>query len=116
MTAAPAPSPAPALSWTAEVDTIAAAVLGCAGVSGLDAGRFGEVASYLPGRRVPGVAADAGRVRVRVRSAWGVPAADLAARITAAVTPLAGTRPVDVTIGDVDDPPPGGRDVAGGKR
>jgi hypothetical protein len=46
-----------------------------------------------------------GRVRVRVRSRWGVPAPDLAALITAALAPLTGHRPVDVVIADIDDPP-----------
>jgi hypothetical protein len=71
----------------------------------LDGGPFGEVASYLPGRTVPGVAVDDSRIRVQVRSEWGVPAADVAALITAALTPLAGPRPVDVAIADIDDPP-----------
>ena len=38
-----------------DVDAVAAAVAGCAGVSALDGGQFGEVASYLPGRKVTGV-------------------------------------------------------------
>ena len=37
------------------VETAAAVVLGCAGVSRLDGGPFGEVATYLPGRTVNGV-------------------------------------------------------------
>jgi hypothetical protein len=91
----------------ADVDAVAAIVRGCAGVSALDGGPFGEVASYLPGRIVPGVAVDDSRIRVQIRSQWGVPAADVAAGITAALAPLAGPRPVDVTIADIDDPPPG---------
>jgi len=88
-----------------DVDAVAAAVRGCTGVSALDGGRDGEVASYLPGRKVPGVQVGEGRVRVQVRSRWGVPAADLAAMITVVLTPLTGTRPVDVLIADIDDPP-----------
>ncbi len=42
---------------------------------------------------------------MQVRSTWGVPAADVAALITAALAPLAGPRPVDVAIADIDDPP-----------
>jgi len=45
-----------------------------------------------------------GRVRVQIRSRWGVPAPDLAARITAVLAPLSGRRPVDVVIADIDDP------------
>ncbi len=105
MIASPPDVPGPALSDSAEIDAVAAVVRGCDGVSALDGGPFGEVASYLPGRIVPGVAVDDSRIRVQVRSAWGIPAAELAARITTALAPVAGPRPVDVTIADIDDPP-----------
>jgi hypothetical protein len=89
------------------VDVVAVAMLvrGCAGVSGLDGGRFGEVVSYLPGRKVEGVMVRDGRVTVQVRAQWAVPAPALAALITTALVPLTGNRPVDVVIGDIDDPP-----------
>ena len=45
-----------------DVDAVAAAVPGCAGVAALDGGPFGEVVSYLPGRRVTGVVVGDGRV------------------------------------------------------
>jgi hypothetical protein len=52
-----------------DVDAVAAAVAGCAGVSALDGGQFGEVATtYLPGRKVAGVVVADGRVKVRVRA------------------------------------------------
>jgi len=105
MTPSPQDMPGAAPFDGIEVDAIAAIVRGCAGVSALDGGRFGEVASYLPGRTVPGVAVDDSRIRVQVRSKWGVPATDVAAMITAALAPLAGPRPVDVAIADIDDPP-----------
>jgi hypothetical protein len=73
-------------------------------VSALDGGPFGEFATYLPGRKVPGVVVGDGRVTVQVRSRWGVPAAGLAAMIVAVLAPLAGHRPVDVVIADIDDP------------
>jgi hypothetical protein len=87
------------------VEAVATAAAGCAGVSALDSGRFGEVASYLPGRQVPGVVVRRESLRVQVRSRWGVPAADLLVQITAAVTPIAGGRRVEVVIGDIDEPP-----------
>jgi hypothetical protein len=105
MTPSPQDTPGPAPLDGIEIDAIAAIVRGCAGVSALDGGRFGEVTSYLPGRTVPGVAVDDTRIRVQVRSKWGVPATDVAAMITAALAPLAGPRPVDVAIADIDDPP-----------
>ena len=88
-----------------DVDAVAEAVRACKGVAGLDSGKFGEVASYLPGRKVPGVVIFGGRVRVQVRSRWGIPAPHLAAMITAVLYPLTRGRPVDVVIGDIDDPP-----------
>ena len=88
-----------------DVDAVAAAVAGCPGVAALDGGPFGEFATYLPGRKVTGVAVGDGRVTVQVRSRWGVPAPDLAAVITAVLAPLVGYRPVDVVIADIDDPP-----------
>ena len=87
------------------VDAVAAAVRDCAGVSGLDGGQYGEVATYLPGRAVQGVVIGGGRVRVQVRSRWGVEAPQLAALITTVLAPLTGRRPVDVVIADIDDPP-----------
>lgn len=104
------------------VDAVAAAVLGCAGVAGLDGGQFGEVTSYLPGRKVPGVVVSGGRVTVQIRSRWAVPAPDLAALVTTVLAPLTGRRPVDVMIADIDDPPgtpehptaAGGSDLATG--
>jgi hypothetical protein len=97
--------PGPAVIDGIDVDAVAAAVAGCAGVSALDGGPFGEVVSYLPGRKVAGVVVGNGRVKVQVRSRWGVPAADLAAKITAVLASLTGHRPVDVMIADIDDPP-----------
>ena len=87
-----------------DIDAVVAAVRGCAGVSGLDGGQFGEVASYLPGRKVQGVVVSGGRVRVQIRSQWAVPAPELAALIRAVLVPLTGHRPVDVVIADIDDP------------
>jgi hypothetical protein len=95
----------PAVVDGVDVDAVAAAVRACMGVAGLDGGRFGEVASYLPGRKVPGVVVSDGRVMVRVRARWGIPAPDLAALITTALTPFTGGKPVDVVVGDIDDPP-----------
>jgi hypothetical protein len=105
MTAFPLDTPRAALVDGIDIDAVAAIVRGCAGVSALDGGLYGEVASYLPGRTVPGVAVDDSRIRVQVRSQWGVPATEVAALITAGLAPLAGPRAIDVAIADIDDPP-----------
>jgi hypothetical protein len=88
-----------------DVDAVAAQVRGCDGVSGLDGGPYHEVATYLPGRTIDGVSVAGGRVQVQVRSRWGVEAPLLAALIKITLAPLVGSRPVDVTIADIDDPP-----------
>jgi len=101
----PPASPAGAVIDGINVDGVAAAVQACPGVSGLDGGRFGEVASYLPGRRVQGVAVRTNSVTVQVRSRWGVSAPDLLSQVTAALTPLIGARRVEVVVADIDEPP-----------
>jgi hypothetical protein len=106
MTLPPASSvPGPAVIGGVDVDAVAAAVLACPGVAALDSGQFGEVASYLPGRKVAGVVVSGGRVHVQIRARWAAPAPDLARQITAALAPLTGHYPVDVVIADIDDPP-----------
>ena len=112
--AVPAPPAGPAGQAVIDgvnVDAVAAAVRGCAGVAGLDGGRYGEVATYLPGRTIPGIMVSipgimvsGGRVTVQIRSQW-VPAPGLAVLITTVLAPLTGGRPVDVVIADIDDPP-----------
>jgi hypothetical protein len=97
--------PGPAFIDGVDVDAVAAAVQACAGVAGLDGGRFGEVVSYLPGRTVPGVVVSDSRVKVQIRSRWGIPARELAALITSALAPFTRGKPVDVVVADIDDPP-----------
>ena len=97
--------PAAAVIDGIDVEAVAAAAAGCPGVSGLDGGRFGEMASYLPGRQVPGVAVREDSVLIQVRSRWGVRAAELLGQVTAAVSPFTGYRRVELVIGDIDDPP-----------
>jgi hypothetical protein len=105
MTLLPAGVPGAAVTDGVDVDAVAAAVLACPGVAALEGGQFGEVASYLPGRKVMGVMVSGGRVTVQIRARWAVPAPDLARRITGALVPLTGHHPVDVVIADIDDPP-----------
>jgi hypothetical protein len=88
-----------------DVDAVAAAVRGCAGVSALDGGQFGETVTYLPGRTVDGVVVSGGRVQVRIRARWGVELPLLAVLITTVAAPLTDGRPVDVVVADIDDPP-----------
>jgi hypothetical protein len=89
-----------------DVDAVVAAVRSCAAVEDLCSGAWGGVVSYLPGRQVAGVRVVRDHVLVSVRSRWGVPAADLARQVRAALAALAGGRRVDVIIADVTDPAP----------
>jgi len=88
-----------------DVDVLAALVRSCQSVSDLAAGGPGSPASYLPGRRLAGIAVDETRVRIQVRSRWAAPAHVVDAEIRAAVRPLVGDRMIDITIADIDDPP-----------
>jgi len=79
---------------------IAAAVRAVPGVANLHTGAFGEVATYLPGRRVGGIRLLPGRCEVHVVIRWGSPLLATAAAIRAAAAASV-TGPVDVTIEDV---------------
>lgn len=87
------------------VDALATAVGGCAGVSALFAGRFREVGTYLPGRRVAGIEVDPSTVTVHVRSRWGVSAARLREEVSLATTGLLAAHSLHLVIADIDDPP-----------
>lgn len=86
-----------------QADVIATAVLGTPGVHGLHSGAFGEVATYLPGRRVTGVRVLDDSCEVHVTLSWGAPFADTSAAVRAALRPLT-TGPVDVVVEDVAGP------------
>lgn len=81
-------------------DRVAAAVRAVPGVADLHTGAFGEVATYLPGRKVAGVQIRTDHCAVHVVLYWGSPVLQTADRVRSAVTALVGTR-VDVTIEDV---------------
>jgi hypothetical protein len=82
------------------VDDIAAVVLAVPDVARLHAGRFGEVATYLPGRRVTGVRLGDNTVEVHVVVGGRVPVRETAQLIHAAVATLVAT-PVHVHIEDI---------------
>jgi hypothetical protein len=109
------PVPSPNAMDETDVDAIAAAVRGCAGIEDLYAGQPVEVATYLPGRRVLGVRVGADKVEVQVRARWGRPLPQIGSEVQAAVAPLAGGRQVDVLIADIAGVPDvvGVPDIAG---
>jgi hypothetical protein len=81
-------------------DMIAATVLAVPGVASLHPGTFGEVASYLPGRRVVGVRRDGQTVEVHVVLLWGAPALATAEAVRRSLTAL-GAAAVHVVVQDV---------------
>jgi uncharacterized alkaline shock family protein YloU len=81
-------------------DRVVEAVLAVPGVAGLHGGVFGEVATYLPGRRVTGIRLRDNGAGVHVTLVYGTPVLDAAERVRAAVASLV-TGPVSVTVEDV---------------
>lgn len=86
------------------VDALAAAVRSCPAVDDLDGGPLDTVATYLPGRRVPGIRIGADRASIQVRGKWNVPIRELAEQVLAAVAPLTGGRTMDILVTDVAEP------------
>jgi hypothetical protein len=82
-------------------DAIVAAVTACPAVASLHGGGLRRTATYLPGRLVEGVHIDDHRVRVSVVAVQGVPVAEVAEQIRAAVAPLVPGRAVDVHVADL---------------
>ncbi|WP_211247827.1 hypothetical protein [Cryptosporangium arvum] len=102
-------TPVPAIEgWSGTVidqvptaaDDLAVLVRAVPGVVRLHPGRFGEVATYLPGRRVTGIKLGDHRVEVHVVLAVDAPIRRTAQLIHDAVTPLV-ARPVHVFVEDV---------------
>lgn len=82
-------------------ERLAEATLACPDVVGLSGGTPGEVATYLPGRRVTGVRVRDSVVEVHVVARYGPPMDEIGAQVRAALTPLVGDRTVAVTIDDL---------------
>ncbi|RYB94718.1 hypothetical protein EUA93_10405 [Nocardioides oleivorans] len=89
----------------ATADLVAAAVLAVPGVSGLHGGAFGEVGTYLPGRRVSGIRLGA-TSQVHVTVAMGSDVLAVAGQVRDTVSTLLGG-PVEVVVEDVTPAPRG---------
>ena len=88
---------------TEPADIVATAVTSVPGVAALHAGMFGEVGTYLPGRRIPGVRLSDGVTDIHVTLFFGFPVRQTAARIRDVVTGVVGGT-VNVTVEDVVAP------------
>jgi hypothetical protein len=82
-------------------DAVAAAALAVPGVAHLHTGSFGEVATYLPGRRVEGVRLAEQTTEVHVVVSAHTDLRAVAQRVRLVVTPLVGGA-VDVFIEDLE--------------
>jgi len=87
-----------------DLDAVTAAVLACPPVAGMAGGRYGEVAAYLPGRRLPGLRVGADDLEVHVVARWGPTLPDVADAVRLAVAPLSDGLPVTVYIDDIQIP------------
>ena len=89
------------MSETELADSIAAAILAVPGVAALHPGMFGEVGTYLPGRRVTGVRITDDKVDVHVTVYEGVDVRRTAAAVRDAVVRVTPGPTVDVTVEDI---------------
>ena len=89
------------LDHDSAADTVAGLARAVAGVTGLHTGMFGEVASYLPGRSVPGVRITDDRIDVHICVAVGAAIRGTAADVRSAIAAEFPGIPVDVTVEDV---------------
>jgi thiazole synthase ThiGH ThiG subunit len=85
-------------------DRLAAAVLAVEGVADLHGGVFGEVATYLPGRRVRGIRITDRGCEIHVVLSWGAPIGATTGAVRRAAASLV-DGPVDVTVEDLTEPP-----------
>ena len=88
-------------SGTELPDIVAERVLRVPGVVDLHGGPFGEVGTYLPGRRLAGVRVGEDRVDVHVVMEWGRQVQTLATKVRSAVAEVAPGRQVSVTVEDI---------------
>ena len=88
----------------ADAEAVAAAALGSPLIAGLTGGHFGEVATYLPGKRVVGVREADGTIEVHVVAKWGTPLPEVADVVRRAVAAHTDGTPVAVYVDDIEVP------------
>ncbi|CAN5791332.1 hypothetical protein BH24ACT2_BH24ACT2_04720 [soil metagenome] len=85
-----------------DVDEVVRTVEDCPSVVRLVPGSSVEVATYLPGRRVPGVRVHDGVLEVHVAARYGQPLPEVADEVRRALAEVVGRHPVAVFIDDLD--------------
>ncbi|WP_163512341.1 hypothetical protein [Fodinicola acaciae] len=86
---------------SALASAVAEAVLACPGVAGLRGGRFGDIATYLPGRRIDGVRLRPDGVTIGLAVHFGQSVFAVSAAVRLVVRDVIGDVPVDVAVDDV---------------
>ncbi|WP_028473288.1 hypothetical protein [Nocardioides alkalitolerans] len=86
------------------VAAIADAVRAVPEVDDLHGGALGEVATLLPGERIPGLRLRDDAWEVHVTLVWGASVASSAASVRRALAGLAGERPIHVVVEDFARP------------
>jgi hypothetical protein len=89
---------------TVGADTVAGIARAVPGVVDLHTGGYGEIATYLPGRRVAGVRINGSRIEIHIVASTTTPLRDTARATADAVTAAFPDHTVDVFIGDVATP------------
>jgi hypothetical protein len=95
-----------------DADRIATAVQAGRHIAGLDGGRYGEIATYLPGRRVNGVRIRPESVTIGVIGRYPATATEIDACVRDTVGPL--DRPLHVHINDIHSSQSSGPAVVAG--
>lgn len=82
-------------------DALVAAVLACPHVAAMSGGVLGEVATYLPGRRVRGIRIRPDEVAVHVIGVYGPAVREIVAQVMTAVAPLTRGNALSVQVDDL---------------
>jgi len=85
-----------------DADRVATAVRALSAVAGLHSGRFGEIATLLRGRRIPGIRVHDDEITIGVIGRYPATAVEIGDDVRTAVGPV--DRPVHVRIGDIASP------------
>lgn len=85
------------------VERVADIALAIPGVAGLSSGPFGDLKTYLPGRRLDGIRQRQGHTEIGIVLEWGASATSTARLLRARVEGAVGGV-VDITVADVTLP------------
>lgn len=82
-------------------DALVAATLACPSVSAMSGGVLGGVATYLPGRRVPGIRTRPDGIEVHVVGVFGPSIGEIVSQVREAVEPLMQGHQLSVHVADL---------------